>query len=159
MNAVDVGARIFALRKEKGWTQKQLAENIHVTDKAVSKWERGMNFPDLTTVERLAKVLDISPAALLGLEQDTADEALAASVTIHKQSRKNWLMELKSRAWQTIIHAVLLCAGSIWLSKYLSDREIYGLPQGVLGCMIGLFGLFIGNGIYTLRLTQKRLRE
>ena len=41
MEATEVGERIATLRREKGLTQKQLAERIHVTDKAVSKWERG----------------------------------------------------------------------------------------------------------------------
>lgn len=41
MDAAATGKRIAELRRQKGWTQKQLAEQLHVTDKAVSKWERG----------------------------------------------------------------------------------------------------------------------
>ena len=41
MDAAYTGSRIAALRKEKGWTQRDLASLLHVTDKAVSKWERG----------------------------------------------------------------------------------------------------------------------
>ena len=40
------GQFIQSLRKEKGWTQLELAEKLHVTDKAVSKWERGAGFPE-----------------------------------------------------------------------------------------------------------------
>ena len=41
MNAAETGKRIAALRHRKGWTQQQLAAQLHITDKAVSKWERG----------------------------------------------------------------------------------------------------------------------
>lgn len=47
MNAEYTGKKIAELRKNKDMTQKELAEKLHVTDKAVSKWERGVNFPDL----------------------------------------------------------------------------------------------------------------
>lgn len=48
MDASYTGNKIFELRKKSRLTQKELAEMLHVTDKAVSKWERGMNFPDLS---------------------------------------------------------------------------------------------------------------
>ena len=78
MDAAATGKRIAALRQQKGWTQKQLAEQLHVTDKAVSKWERGLNFPDLMLIEPLAAALGTTASALLGLEQDTPDRAVAA---------------------------------------------------------------------------------
>ena len=54
MNAEYTGKKIAELRKEKNLTQKELAKKLHVTDKAVSKWERGVNFPDLGLMEALA---------------------------------------------------------------------------------------------------------
>lgn len=47
MDAAYTGERIAELRKKQGLTQKELASKVHVTDKAVSKWERGLNFPDI----------------------------------------------------------------------------------------------------------------
>ena len=58
MDAAYTGKEISERRKALGLTQKELAEKLHVTDKAVSKWERGINFPDLGLMENLAKVLD-----------------------------------------------------------------------------------------------------
>ena len=43
MNSVETGARIAALRKERGMTQRDLAQPVGVSDKAVSKWERGVS--------------------------------------------------------------------------------------------------------------------
>ena len=80
MDAAYTGQQIAQRRKAMGLTQKELAEQLHVTDKAVSKWERGVNFPDLGLMENLARVLDTTPAALLGLE-DADRDALVSSMT------------------------------------------------------------------------------
>lgn len=62
MDNQKLGIFITELRKEKGLTQAQLAQKLNVTDKAVSKWERGVGFPDIKLLEPLADVLDISLA-------------------------------------------------------------------------------------------------
>lgn len=58
MDNQKLGIFITELRKEKGLTQAQLAQKLNVTDKAVSKWERGVGFPDIKLLEPLADVLD-----------------------------------------------------------------------------------------------------
>ena len=57
------------MRKEKKMTQAELAEKIHVTDKAISRWERGLGFPDIQTLEPLAQVLGISVLELMRSEK------------------------------------------------------------------------------------------
>ena len=59
------GAVIRSLREKQGMTQAQLAERLCVTDKAVSKWETGKGFPDLTLLEPLAAALRVSVPELL----------------------------------------------------------------------------------------------
>lgn len=54
MEAKELGRFIAGMRKEKKMMQAELAEQIHVTDKAVSRWERGLGFPDIQTIEPLA---------------------------------------------------------------------------------------------------------
>lgn len=49
-----IGQKISMLRKEKGMTQKELAEKLCVTDKSVSKWETGVHFPDIVAMEQAA---------------------------------------------------------------------------------------------------------
>lgn len=65
MNNQKIGELISKLRKEKNMTQKELAQKLNITDKAVSKWERGMGYPDITTVPALAKLLGVSISELL----------------------------------------------------------------------------------------------
>ena len=59
------GNMIAALRKEKGMTQLELAEEMGVTDKAVSKWERDLSFPDVSSFPKLAEIFDVSVDELM----------------------------------------------------------------------------------------------
>ena len=65
MDAGQTGRFIAELRKEKGWTQKELADRLSVTDKAVSRWETGKGLPDASLLEPLAAALGVSVGKLL----------------------------------------------------------------------------------------------
>ena len=69
MNHYVTGAAIKALREKKRLTQQQLAEKLSVSDKAVPKWETGKGFPDISLLEPLASVLQVSLPELLSGEQ------------------------------------------------------------------------------------------
>lgn len=58
MNQLDIGKFIASLRKKSGYTQQSLANVLHVTDKAVSKWERGVCMPDSSLLVKLSMLLD-----------------------------------------------------------------------------------------------------
>ena len=60
-----LGAFLAARRREKGWTQKELAARLYVSDKAVSKWERGLSAPDVGLLLPLAQALEVSVTELL----------------------------------------------------------------------------------------------
>lgn len=60
-----VGQFIFQLRKEKKITQKELASQLHITDKAVSKWERGLSYPDISLLNSLSEILGVTTSELL----------------------------------------------------------------------------------------------
>lgn len=59
---------ISSRRKELGMTQKDLAEKLNITDKAVSKWERGIACPDTASIPKLAQILGISLEELMNAE-------------------------------------------------------------------------------------------
>ncbi len=65
VNRAAFGQFLNQLRREKGWTQKDLAERLYVSDKAVSKWERGLSLPDVALLLPLAGALGVSVTELL----------------------------------------------------------------------------------------------
>lgn len=65
MDAEKFGSFIAKSRKEKNMTQAELAIKIKVTDKAVSRWERGLGFPDINNLEPLAEALEVSVLELM----------------------------------------------------------------------------------------------
>lgn len=75
MDNTATGQLILGLRRERGLTQRQLAEDLHVSVQAVSKWERGLGCPDVGLLPRLAELFGVSVERLLagGLDPRTTD--------------------------------------------------------------------------------------
>ena len=96
VDAKKFGEFIAQCRKEKDMTQADLAIKINVTDKAVSRWERGRGFPDINTLEPLACALGISVLELMKSEKITTDavtskeatEVVTDTLNVAKQQRK-----------------------------------------------------------------------
>lgn len=93
-----IGKFIMQRRKYKGLTQKELGDRLFVTDKTVSKWERGLSLPDITILEKLAKELDTDIYSILQISK--TDKGLAEDVLekerlkIKKQFRKKFMIVL-----------------------------------------------------------------
>lgn len=102
MNSEKIGQFIAELRKEKQLTQKELALQVGVTDKAVSKWERGLSCPDIALLAPLSEILEVSVMELLnGERSDTAiediHESIENAITYTEKSVKN-----RWKSWQSI---------------------------------------------------------
>ena len=65
MNATTIGKQIAQMRREKGVTQEELAKHVGVSTQAVSKWERGLSFPDVDTIHALAGILHCKAESLI----------------------------------------------------------------------------------------------
>ena len=114
MDANKTGMLIAAKRKEKGMTQRELAEKLHISNKAVSRWETGAGFPDVSLLEPLAEALGVTVTELLsGGEEAQPGEALVVESTRHfsreiKENRKKYRWLLSAAA--VIIIAVVWMA-------------------------------------------------
>jgi transcriptional regulator with XRE-family HTH domain len=150
MDPIKMGKKISALRNQKGWTQKQLAEQLHVTDKAVSKWERGLCYPDLTLLGLLAALLEITVSELLGVEERRSEEVITVVTEISKQEKDRITKSLKSRAWVNIVIGVCLIVSQIYAGYIFSEAGMYGIPQMITVGLMTFPGFIIGNNIFTL---------
>ena len=74
------GNMVAALRKEKGMTQLELAEKMGVTDKAVSKWERDLSFPDVSSIPKLAEILGVTVDELMQVKAESKEEPLKKKI-------------------------------------------------------------------------------
>ena len=119
MDNIKFGAMIAVMRKENEMTQKELAEKLRVTDKAVSKWERGKGYPEITLLPLIADVLGISAGELLngerydeGSEPPAENEALVSDIIkfADKVSKFN-----TSGTMITLISMIFILAGFICL--------------------------------------------
>lgn len=89
MNIVKFGAYISRLRKERDMPQSKLADILNVTRQAVSKWERGEGFPDISILCEVANVFGVSVDTLLGAgEASNSEAAILSSVTQNQEIAK-----------------------------------------------------------------------
>ena len=106
MDKYVTGAVIRRLRENKKMTQEELAEKIFVSSKAVSKWETGQGFPDISLMEPLAKALDISVIELLSGE-DVRNRNRSSNVS----RAKFYVCPVCGNVIQSIGEAVISCCG------------------------------------------------
>lgn len=153
------GKKIAELRKAKGLTQNQLASILHVTDGAISKWERGANFPDLSIMEPLASALGITVIELLSLESASKQEIIASVSTISLAEKRELMKEIKKATIRDIIYEILIICSLIYASKIFDNYQIYGIAQVVTLGMSGFVGTLIGSELFKLRSLQKFFKK
>ena len=149
MDAQETGKRIQQLRKAHGWTQKELAERISVTDKSVSKWERGLNYPDMAMLEPLAKTLDTTVVELLGIENAPEEEKLEAVTAVAVEETEQLRKEIRNRALSIVISGIVWLVSQFVLGSMLYDYGIYDvLPRALTFGMSGFSSALCGNAIW-----------
>ena len=128
MDARKTGGLIAQARKEKGLTQKELAQALHVSAQAVSKWERGLNFPDLSLLEPLGECLGLTASELLSgtRGEEPGEELLRDSLRLVLSQ-----VGRKLRRWRGISLAclALLAAAALVVGGWLVWRYTTLLPQ------------------------------
>lgn len=106
MDRYVTGAVIRKLRESKQITQKELADSIHVSDKAVSKWETGQGFPDISLLEPLAKALGISVVELL-----SGEDIRNRNRSFNMLKGKLYVCPVCGNVIQATGEAVVICCG------------------------------------------------
>lgn len=131
MNSEKTGRLIAAARTRAGLTQKQLADRLHISDRTVSRWERGVGFPDLSLLEPLADALGLSVLELLHGEMLPAGEPPAPQA---EQAVRDTLKAAGEHVRRTVrqfrrvlivLAALLLLASAALLLLWLNPVRVY----------------------------------
>ena len=145
------GAFVAQLRKEKGLMQKELAEQLYVSDKAVSKWERGLSIPDVAILVPLAEILGVTVTELLECRRLPKDEPMDSQQTeeivkkvigLSEEEQRKYRPDRLKRGLQ-----LFLCAAvgllEIWVLTMLgySMDEIF-VSLGTMMILMAIFGLY-----------------
>lgn len=129
MSGQTLGRLIASLRKEQGMTQLELAEQIGVTDKAVSKWERDLSCPSVETLPRLAELFDVSVDELIRVKPQ------AAPAAGHMDRREVTVLALRAVALAMGVAVVVLSA--------MKQIDLYsGFTMLGVGLACGILSLF-----------------
>lgn len=132
MDLIKIGKYIAFKRKEQGLTQKQLAEKLNMSDKSVSKWERGICLPDVTVYLELCKILGISINEFLAGEdipKETIEQKAEENIIQITKDNKNKQKYLKKIIRLLIVMLVVfIFITSIFIYKKLTQPQNYIEP-------------------------------
>ena len=95
------------LRKQKGFSQEELASRLHVVRQTISKWEKNLSVPDADTLIRLAEILEVSVSELLGSKLENENENVTNDVA-EQLSRINEQLAMKNRRSRRIWKAIAI---------------------------------------------------
>ena len=140
MNQEKIGKFISLSRKNKRLTQEQLAEKLGVSINAVSKWERGLNLPDVSLMEKLCEVLDFTLNELFAGEKLTNEEMVRKS----EKNIMSLMMTLKQLRIVEVFTQILIGVGialtisSFFILTKINQKVVFT----IIGLFIWIFGLF-----------------
>ena len=160
INKEEFGSFISRLRKEKGLMQKDIAEKLYVSDKAVSKWERGLSIPDVALLVPLAELLGVTVTELLECRRLPAHEPMDSQQTEEIVKKVIGLSEEEQRKYRPDRFKrglqLLLCAAvgilEIWILTILG----YTLEELSTSLFI-MMGLMAGFGLYFCVFAKEKL--
>lgn len=154
MNKQRFGGFIADNRKAAGLTQKELAARLHVTDKAVSKWERALSYPDVTLLEPLAEALDMGVEELMACrraEVKKEDKPVQNLLELSRETMRQERRKTRRRIAAALLVMIAAALAVVWYqSTYVSEqrKDVILLKE-----WIGDAGyLYVQEGTHLLRL-------
>ncbi len=150
MNQMKIGKFIAECRKQKGLTQMQLAEKLSITDKAISKWERGIAMPDSSIMLQLCEILGISVNELLSGEKIQMENNNQKNEQILLDMAKE--LEAKNKTiwasmWAIMIVSMIALFSGILIAAYLMPKGVWQLVTIIAVCVV-----FLIPCLYALKL-------
>jgi transcriptional regulator with XRE-family HTH domain len=140
LDLIKIGEFIAECRKAKGYTQASLAEQLHITNRAVSKWECGRSLPDAAIMMDLCKLLGITVTELLegekGMEKN---EELLLEMVKQKQAADKRLLRLE---WVIGVLSTIIIVTPALIAEFMQAEEWIRMIVSFSGFIPGLIGIF-----------------
>ena len=141
MSRESLGSLIKGRRVELDMTQRELGKILHVSDKAISKWERGVSYPDILKINDIARALDVSISYLLEenkSEFKTEEEVTVAGAigTLLDVSRASIKKRKKTYIRYTIIFSIITCFIFIITFVFFYNKYVNTSFYGILQCVV-----------------------
>ncbi len=139
MNQQQIGHFIQERRKGRGMTQQELAERLGVTNKAVSKWEKGRSMPDVALFEPLCRELEIGiPELLAGRSIEAEEQQKAAEELLMESISRGKLVGLQVFLMiNAVVGAVLVLSPALFSVEKPLSGLLFGF--GVLECVMSVY--------------------
>ena len=145
MNQIKIGRFIAVRRKRANLTQLQLADRLGITDKAVSKWERGITMPDTSIMLELCDILGISVNELLSGEKINMENSsqkneqllLDMAKELEKKNKTIW-----SSMWAIMIVSMTALIAGIFIAAFLIPEGVWQLVTILCVCVLFLIPCF-----------------
>lgn len=145
-----IGAFICALRKSKGMTQQDIADRLHVSNKAVSRWERGECAPDLSLIPALAELFGVTCDELL------RGERMSPSNDVQKPPAEKQITNLLRRSLASFQNALFLAFALCAVGLICMFGIAYGFFRPVIGFFVML--LFEAGAVTVTMIAINRLK-
>lgn len=104
------GENLKTLRKQKGFSQEELATRLHVVRQTISKWEKNLSVPDADTLIRLAEILEVSVSELLGEKIENENTASDVAVQLSRINEQLAIKNRRSRRIWKVIAVIVVVA-------------------------------------------------
>jgi transcriptional regulator with XRE-family HTH domain len=162
MDQIKVGAFLKDLRKEKGITQEQLAEELGVSGRTISRWETGKNMPDISLLVEIAEFFDVSIPEIIKGERKSENmknetKEVAETMSDYAKAEKEQL--IKSFRNMSIIGLIALLVYMVLRETGVYDRNIflqymYGISESLIYVTVLMFPLYTTGLLSKIRINR-----
>ena len=166
MDQIKAGAFLKDLRKEKGITQEQLAEELGVSDRTISRWETGNNMPDISLLVEIADYFDVSIPEIIKGERKSEEmkeesKEVAETMSYYAKAEKEQLV--KSIRNMSIIGFAALLVYMVLDVTGVYDRNdllryTYGISEALIYVTVLMFPLYTTGLLSKIRINRAKYK-
>ena len=166
MDQAKIGAYLKELRKEKGITQEELAEQLGVSGRTISRWETGFNMPDISLLVEIAEFFDVSIPEIIKGERKSENmneevKEVAETMSDYAKAEKERLVK-SIRNMSVIGLIAFIVHGILGVNCFYESNDLfryaYGISEAIIYVSVLMFPLYTTGLLGKLRISSNNLK-